>query len=576
MHLVRLDPGARLPAGERVVVEPGWGASASSTPSRIALGVVVLVLAGGAVAIVVNAASESESEPARRRPEAGRPRRRGRRASGQFAENALREVAKEGIEKRAAVFEPQGEEPSSGEAERGGPTSPAAQAVADRAYPRAYVDDQRAEKTLQGLQAASRRASRIARRRSGASLQAAATASWKELGPFTPERGRRGLAVLRSRHADGARDAGDGPGDLDGDRPRLRARRLPAGGRRRRAAACGHTDDALADHVQWQAPPNDLPTTAFGSIYYDAANDVLYAGSGEPNGSSDSEAGLGPVQVDRLRQLVVAGSRAARRWRRTARSAAIAVDPNDPDTIYIGTALARHGSSSVNGGRRTPPDAPTLGVYRSTDGGRQLPARAGPLRQGAAGPDAAGHRGRLLRRRGLEAAHRPEPPGPAVRGGVRLRAVAGQPVGRRPDLAAGLPHDEPERLHRSERVHRRLDRGRDRVRLRRPRREDEDLRRRRVRRLGASTATMRPRRRGRGATTTRTRSWAIPTGTCRRATRWATTSIRRRGGPSSRAPMRPTPGSASTTTARTASAATTAWSPTRRARGRGRSGTWAR
>ena len=69
-----------------------------------------------------------------------------------------------------------------------------------------------------------------------------------------------------------------------------------------------HTDDALADHVQWQAPPNDLPTTAFGSIYYDAANDVLYAGSGEPNGSSDSEAGLGLVPVHRLRRLVVAGS----------------------------------------------------------------------------------------------------------------------------------------------------------------------------------------------------------------------------------------------------------------------------
>ena len=35
----------------------------------------------------------------------------------------------------------------------------------------------------------------------------------------------------------------------------------------------------------------------------------------------------------------------------------------------IGTAVARHGSSSVNGGRRTPPGAPALGVYRSTDSG---------------------------------------------------------------------------------------------------------------------------------------------------------------------------------------------------------------
>src|SRR5207248_11437593 len=49
--------------------------------------------------------------------------------------------------------------------------------------------------------------------------------------------------------------------------------------------------------------------------------------------------------------------------------AAIAVDPSNPNHIYIGTAVARHGSSSVNGGRYTPPGAPLVGVYESTDGG---------------------------------------------------------------------------------------------------------------------------------------------------------------------------------------------------------------
>ena len=34
---------------------------------------------------------------------------------------------------------------------------------------------------------------------------------------------------------------------------------------------------------------------------------------------------------------------------------AIAIKPGSPSTIVIGTAVARHGSSSVNGGRRTPP-----------------------------------------------------------------------------------------------------------------------------------------------------------------------------------------------------------------------------
>jgi len=48
---------------------------------------------------------------------------------------------------------------------------------------------------------------------------------------------------------------------------------------------------------------------------------------------------------------------------------AIAVDPVIAAHILIGTAVARHGSSSVNGGRFTPPAAPTIGLYESLDGG---------------------------------------------------------------------------------------------------------------------------------------------------------------------------------------------------------------
>src|SRR5205814_1699172 len=55
---------------------------------------------------------------------------------------------------------------------------------------------------------------------------------------------------------------------------------------------------------------------------------------------------------------------------------AIAVDPKDPNKIYIGTDVARHGSSAVNGGRRTPPNAPQLGVYRSTNGGNTFTLEA--------------------------------------------------------------------------------------------------------------------------------------------------------------------------------------------------------
>jgi len=48
---------------------------------------------------------------------------------------------------------------------------------------------------------------------------------------------------------------------------------------------------------------------------------------------------------------------------------AIAIDPTDPSHYYVGTDVARHGSSSVNGGRRTPPNAPALGLYETTDNG---------------------------------------------------------------------------------------------------------------------------------------------------------------------------------------------------------------
>lgn len=47
----------------------------------------------------------------------------------------------------------------------------------------------------------------------------------------------------------------------------------------------------------------------------------------------------------------------------------IAVDPNDNQHILIGTDVARHGSSSHNGGRFTPPGAPDVGLYESLDGG---------------------------------------------------------------------------------------------------------------------------------------------------------------------------------------------------------------
>jgi len=143
-------------------------------------------------------------------------------------------------------------------------------------------------------------------------------------------------------------------------------------------------DNALAPQPNWHSSSNGIPSNAIGSLAFDPSDPrakTLYAGTGEPNGSSDSEAGVGLYKsTDGGKNwTLVAGSTAA-----TAPCAsgvgtcpvatdrsigAIAIDPADPNHIFIGTDVARHGSSSVNGGRFTPPGAAKVGLYESTDGG---------------------------------------------------------------------------------------------------------------------------------------------------------------------------------------------------------------
>ncbi len=127
----------------------------------------------------------------------------------------------------------------------------------------------------------------------------------------------------------------------------------------------------FASQLDWHSSGRGIPSNAIGSIIFDPTDPTgktLYAGTGEPNGSSDSEAGVGLYKSTDLGTswTLVTGSLAAA----TGRSiAAIAVDPVNPKHIFIGTAVARHGASAVIGGRFTPPGSPQVGLYESTDGG---------------------------------------------------------------------------------------------------------------------------------------------------------------------------------------------------------------
>ena len=149
------------------------------------------------------------------------------------------------------------------------------------------------------------------------------------------------------------------------------------------------TTNALAATPTWtQVSDGQIASDAIGSIAFDPSNSsTIYVGTGEPNGSSDSEAGVGLYVSTNGGSTwsVVAGTDPNNVPARTApcgdgsgnhcpvaggRSiGAIAIDPNNSAHIFIGTDVARHGVSSVIGGRFTPPGSAKVGLYESIDGG---------------------------------------------------------------------------------------------------------------------------------------------------------------------------------------------------------------
>ena len=132
------------------------------------------------------------------------------------------------------------------------------------------------------------------------------------------------------------------------------------------------TTDASAGKQNWvNISDGQFDTSAIGSIVVDPTDPsgkTIYVGTGEPNGSSDSEDGVGLYRSTDggATWSLVDGSVP---YTASRSIGAIAVDPNNSDHLLIGTDVARHGFSSNTGGRFTPPDAPTIGLYESTNGG---------------------------------------------------------------------------------------------------------------------------------------------------------------------------------------------------------------
>jgi hypothetical protein len=135
------------------------------------------------------------------------------------------------------------------------------------------------------------------------------------------------------------------------------------------------TDHGLhTNNPGWRFSSAGLGSNAFESIVQDPTDprgDTLYAGTGEPNASADSEAGVG----------VFKSADGGTTWSLLPASAAIAntraigkiaVDPTDGQVIYVATARAVRGVSATSGRAFTTTGTapqPNMGLYKTTDGG---------------------------------------------------------------------------------------------------------------------------------------------------------------------------------------------------------------
>jgi hypothetical protein len=167
------------------------------------------------------------------------------------------------------------------------------------------------------------------------------------------------------------------------------------------AAAAGggvwRTDNALSGSgVSWTFVSGSFATNAIGTLTYDAAHATLYAGTGEPNASGDSEAGFGIYKstdggntwthlasntsvpqgagVDCTCAIGFGGFQQAPAYTGPAfdgRSiSSIVIDPGNASIMYVSSARGVRGISSVSGGAVSlAPGLPPYGLWKSTDGG---------------------------------------------------------------------------------------------------------------------------------------------------------------------------------------------------------------
>lgn len=261
----------------------------------------------------------------------------------------------------------------------GGPTAAAEQAYANRAYPAPYVPfvlTRNAHRAWANVMA--RAPGRGVNALGGWTLAGPSTANFPDLLTFSgvPYTTSGRITALAVDPACSSR--------------RCRVWAAAAGG------GVWRTNNALSGSgASWTFLSGDFATNAIGTLTYDAANNTLYAGTGEPNASADSEAGFGIYKStdggDTWTHLagntsVPAGSgvfctcpggdfRIAPAYSGPAFDgraiSSIVIDPTNASIMYVGSVRAARGISSVSSGGvvTLAPGLPPYGFWKSTDGG---------------------------------------------------------------------------------------------------------------------------------------------------------------------------------------------------------------
>jgi hypothetical protein len=265
-----------------------------------------------------------------------------------------------------------------------GPTAAAEEAYANRAYPAAYIPFSATLNTRAAFKKIQTRSN---------SNPASNIGTWNLIGPSTtnfPDV----LTFSGAPYVDSGRVTALAI-DPNCNNTTCRVWMAAAGG------GVWRTDNALSTSgPSWTFISGTFATNAIGTLTYDAANTTLYAGTGEPNSSGDSEAGLGiykstdggntwtqlasntsvpagsGVDCDAVFgtpsgtfgvQSAPAYSGAAFNGRSIS---SIVVDPGNSNILYVSSDRGVRGISSVTGGTASlAPGLPPYGMWKSTDGG---------------------------------------------------------------------------------------------------------------------------------------------------------------------------------------------------------------